>query len=265
MNDKKPKILVIGDSCQDIFIYGDIERLCPEAPVPVFKPFSEKMNQGMAYNVFNNIKSLGGDSFEYDIITNFNWKKIQKVRYIDRRTNQMFLRVDEYDYEENFDNFPGVDIENIKNYDIVVISDYNKGFLTKEHIIGIIEESDGLVFIDTKKLLEGSWWQKAEFIKINKDEYDKSKIFIDEVEQNIENKLIVTMGEEGCLYRNKLIPNNEKIEVRDLCGAGDTFLAGLVVDYFLRKDIYKAIDFAQHCAAIAVSKKGVVTVCKEFL
>lgn len=58
MIDNK-KILVIGDSCKDVFRYGICERLCPEAPVPVFKPQSIRVNGGMCLNVVENIKSLG--------------------------------------------------------------------------------------------------------------------------------------------------------------------------------------------------------------
>ena len=52
------KVLVIGDSCEDVFIYGDIERISPEAPIPVFKPTHEKSNSGMAKNVSSNVESL---------------------------------------------------------------------------------------------------------------------------------------------------------------------------------------------------------------
>jgi len=51
-------VLVIGDSCQDVFVYGDIERLSPEAPIPIFKPDYEESNGGMARNVANNVESL---------------------------------------------------------------------------------------------------------------------------------------------------------------------------------------------------------------
>ena len=51
-------VLVIGDSCEDVFIYGDIERISPEAPIPVFKPTHTEKNDGMARNVANNVESL---------------------------------------------------------------------------------------------------------------------------------------------------------------------------------------------------------------
>ena len=86
------KILVIGDSCEDVFVYGDIGRISPEAPVPVFNPRFEKSNDGMAKNVVNNVESLGVSVFS---VTNSN--SIRKVRYVDERSNQMVLRVDEND------------------------------------------------------------------------------------------------------------------------------------------------------------------------
>ncbi|GIR20281.1 hypothetical protein CM15mP35_05420 [bacterium] len=55
------KVLVIGDSCEDIFLYGKIERVSPEAPVPVIEPIDKTTNIGMAGNVANNLSSLGVD------------------------------------------------------------------------------------------------------------------------------------------------------------------------------------------------------------
>ena len=52
------KVLVVGDSCKDVFVYGDIERISPEAPIPVFVPTREESNDGMARNVSNNVESL---------------------------------------------------------------------------------------------------------------------------------------------------------------------------------------------------------------
>ena len=87
------KVLVIGDSCRDIFIYGEIDRICPEAPVPVIKPVNRTENGGMAKNVVNNLEALGVDTV--NIITNFS--EIKKIRYVDFKSNQLVLRVDEDD------------------------------------------------------------------------------------------------------------------------------------------------------------------------
>ena len=86
-------VLVIGDSCKDVFIYGDIERISPEAPIPVFKPTHTEKNGGMARNVANNVESL-----DMTIYTITNGNSIIKKRYVENRSGQMVLRVDEHDY-----------------------------------------------------------------------------------------------------------------------------------------------------------------------
>ena len=86
------KILVIGDSCTDIFRYGEVSRIAPEAPVPIIKAHREISNPGMAGNVVSNLKALG---VTIDFIT--NPEKIRKIRYVCDRYNQLLLRVDKGD------------------------------------------------------------------------------------------------------------------------------------------------------------------------
>ena len=64
------KVIVIGDSCTDIFKYGDIDRICPEAPVPIIKTTHEVKNGGMSKNVVSNLEAMGVDVVH--IITNPN-------------------------------------------------------------------------------------------------------------------------------------------------------------------------------------------------
>ena len=249
------KVLVIGDSCEDIFIYGDITRLSPEAPVPVLQPTRETKHGGMALNVYNNFLSLGA---KVDIITNEK-SQIRKVRYVDIRTNQMVLRVDENDECKEIDEVTRMHVYNNqyqdKTYDAIIISDYCKGFLT-ELDIELLCKSNKNVFVDTKKQL-GSWIQNATFIKINSAEYKKNYEYFKT--NDFVDKLIVTLGGEGCLYNGKKYPVKE-VPVKDVSGAGDTFLAGLVCGYLDSDNIYTAIDFAQKCTTIVVQKHGVSTV-----
>ncbi len=121
-------VLVIGESCIDVFQYGDCKRLCPEAPVPVFNPTRKIENGGMAYNVHRNLQSLNVKS---NIYTNRNHQQIKKTRFIDEKTNHMFMRLDENDL--NFDRCDLSEI-NFSLYDAIIVSDYNKGFLTNEDI-----------------------------------------------------------------------------------------------------------------------------------
>jgi bifunctional ADP-heptose synthase (sugar kinase/adenylyltransferase) len=252
------KVLVVGDSCQDIFIYGDIERISPEAPVPVFVPTKTEKNDGMGRNVSNNVESL-----EMNISTITNKNGIVKKRYVDNRSGQMVLRVDEHDYCERIDKKVLETIRNNKckphfndvtKVDAIIISDYCKGFLEEEDIQFICENNDN-VFVDTKKQL-GNFIQSANFIKINELEYKKNHEVLSD---GFEDKLIVTLGSKGCRYRNTIFSVPE-VPVRDVSGAGDTFLAGLVRGYLDTGNIVEGIKFAQRCTTLVVQKHGVATV-----
>ena len=253
------KVLIVGDSCIDIFIYGKVKRLTPEAPVPVFNPIEEKSNDGMAKNVANNVEALKADIYT---ITNKN--SIKKIRYVDDKSNQLVLRVDEHDYCDRIDsvllskiqqNKCSLPLSNVEGIDAIIISDYCKGFLHEDDIKFICDNNKN-VFVDTKKKL-GDWINSADFLKINDLEYEENKSFFKN--NPIYNNTIITKGSKGCLFKDKLHPT-ESVPVKDISGAGDTFLAGLVVEYVRTNDIVKAITFAQQCTKIVVQKHGVSTI-----
>lgn len=246
------KILVIGDECKDIFQYGTCDRICPEAPVPVFKPTRTKFSYGMAYNVKMNLDALGADC---DIISSKT--NPTKTRYIDEITNQMLLRVDINDEVENIINKDLLAIDYGK-YDAIVISDYDKGFLTEDDIEHIANNNP-LTFLDTKKLI-GDWAKNICFIKINKKEYDNNSSYLD---LNYDNNLIITLGNNGAKHQDIFFPIENNHPILDLSGAGDTFLAGFVADYLINVDISSAINFANKCASWVVTQKGVVIVDLE--
>ena len=241
------KILVIGDSCTDEFIYCDIERICPEAPVPVLKPRKSSGNPGMADNVVANLQALG---VEVDIITND--QIIQKTRYVDIRSGQMVMRVDEHDKCERYNG-----VYETVNYDAIIISDYCKGFLTEDDIEAFAERAECPIFLDTKKQL-GDWCKNIDFIKINEFEHKKNFERLPNY-PFILDKMIVTVGSKGCKYKNEIYPVPE-VSVKDVSGAGDTFLAALVVAYLRNNDIKTAITFANECATKVVQKRGVATI-----
>tara|TARA_R110002020_G_C16268493_1_gene770937 strand:- start:89 stop:820 length:732 start_codon:yes stop_codon:yes gene_type:complete len=242
------RALVIGETCNDIFCYGESERMCPAAPAPVFTPVKIIKSPGMAMNVQKNIISLG---LECDIVTNSNWGEITKTRYVHQNTNHFFIRIDKGDGDFYRCNIDEIDFS---KYDIIVISDYDKGFLHREDISKISNEH-ACVFMDTKKEL-GQWCNSIKYIKINNFEYERSKNSIDE---NIKAKIIATMGRKGCTHAGITYPVDE-VEIKDLSGAGDTFLAGLVVEYARTKSIEKSVTFANVCATKVVQKKGVSVV-----
>jgi bifunctional ADP-heptose synthase (sugar kinase/adenylyltransferase) len=242
------KLLVIGESCRDLFIYGEVSRLCPEAPAPVFNFMHKTENAGMAGNVSANLTSLG---VEHDFITNKNYKIVKKVRYVDYRTNTLFIRVD-----KNDDKIERCDVSDIdfSLYSAVIISDYCKGFLTEADITFITDKHD-VVFLDTKKTL-AAWCEKAFIIKINASEAENSTSILGD---EIKKKIICTLGHAGCVYGEKKFPVTE-VPIKDVSGAGDTFLAALVACYTRYKDLERAIKFANKCATEVVQKRGVVPV-----
>jgi len=262
-------VLIIGESCKDVFVYGDIERISPEAPVPVFVPTHTESNDGMAKNVSNNVESLG-----MNIHTVTNKNGIVKKRYVENRSGQMVLRVDEHDYCERiqksllsglvknkFEQPPfGFDTQREDHYDAIIISDYCKGFL-KEDDIQYICENNKNVFVDTKKKL-GKWIEFADYIKLNEFEYNRNHKLLSD--KGFEKKLIITMGNKGCKWNGKEFPVDE-VKIGDVSGAGDTFIAGLVRGYLDTQDIESAIKFAQKCTNIVVQEPGVTIVKLEEL
>ena len=246
------KVLVIGDSCLDEYIYCTTNRFCPDAPVPILKPESFVSTLGMAGNVVDNLKAL---DIEVDLISNTN--KIKKTRYVDERTNHMFFRIDEG--EDDVFPIAKKSLENINwdNYHAVIISDYCKGFID-EDTIKYISEQHPITFLDTKKQID-NYAKNITFIKINDVEYRYSADFLD---KEYLDKLIITRGPDGAEYEGKVYPVR-KVDVRDTSGAGDTFLAGLVANYLETYNIVEAIKFANKCATQVVQKKGTAKINKN--
>jgi D-beta-D-heptose 7-phosphate kinase/D-beta-D-heptose 1-phosphate adenosyltransferase len=241
------KILVIGDSCLDVYTYCKTSRLAPDKPVPVLEKIRTIATPGMAHNVFRNVHSL---TTSCDLITNSNWKEVQKVRYVDEKSNHMFMRVDSAE-KINMISHESLSFE----YETIIVSDYDKGFLSEEQIEYICS-NHSQVFLDTKKVL-GDWAKNAKFIKINNYEYERSQKFID---GQINDKIIKTIGGDGCEYQGKLFPVKKKVEVMDVSGAGDTFMATLATIYTDTYDIESAINTANEYASEVVKHKGVTII-----
>jgi D-glycero-beta-D-manno-heptose-7-phosphate kinase len=243
------KVLVIGDACEDVYVYGHCSRLAPEAPVPVFVSDREKRSGGMALNVYANLQSMG---VECDII--HNETKIKKVRYVEETTNHLFIRVDsgENDVQRVSDKL--LSKKYLSQYDAVVISDYDKGFLTQEDIEKICYRHP-FTFMDTKKSL-GRWCKDCKWIKINEKEFTRTRKDLEGLEHIFDEKLIVTLGEKGCRFMDRTYTVG-KVEIKDLAGAGDTFLSGFVASYIKTKNIDESLIFANKCATIVVQQKGV--------
>lgn len=242
---KKCKVLVIGESCTDVFIYGISKRKSPEGNGPVFEPTQEIYGRGMAENTALNLSSMAVD---VDIFSDNG--NITKTRYVDETTNELYLRVDENDSVERINIY---DLPDFVSYDAIVISDYCKGFLTEDDIAQI-SKLHKLVILDTKKHL-GDWCKDVTFIKINRFEAQNNYDIILE-NKWLEDKIITTLDGNGASYKGKVI-KTKKIENADVSGAGDTFVAGFVARYLDSQNVEESIEWANHCAGEVVKKKGV--------
>lgn len=232
------KALVIGDGCIDEYRYGVVNRLNPEAPVPLLDFFKMESKFGMAYNVATNLLAFGAD-----VDTNIPYENLsKKVRYVDNRSGRILLRVDEDVKCSSYKS------QNYESYDFIVISDYDKGYLSYEDIEDVRKSFVGPIYLDTKKpdlaRFEGI------FVKINHLELNRATSIPSS------EWLIVTTGPNGCVYKgNNYYPS--PIEVVDVCGAGDTFLAAFAYTHASTQEIDKALETANECAGIACSHMGV--------
>jgi bifunctional ADP-heptose synthase (sugar kinase/adenylyltransferase) len=234
---KSSKILLLGDSCYDYYHYGEVKRISPEAPIPILDFTHVTKKFGMASNVYDNLKALGVD---VHIVTSFSENK---RRYIDKKTGQQLLRVDEKINEEQYEN---VEAPLFSDYDAIVISDYNKGFLSYEAIEEIIQTFHGPIFVDTKKTDLARF--ESAIVKINEFEYEKATSYC--------SSLIVTRGGRNVTYgEDSYTP--PRVDAYDVCGAGDTFLAALAFEYLRKNDMERAILFAMKAASITVKHIGV--------
>lgn len=243
MSTQQPKpfnVLLIGDTCEDIYTYGRVDRISPEAPVPVFVPIYNIFKDGMGGNVRKNLEALGCT------VDFLHGESSKKKRLIDERSKQHLMRLDE-DVESKPITFETA-IPDV--YDAVVISDYNKGTVTYELIEELAKEVKVPIFIDTKKTdlarMGGC------YVKINALELSRVTSYHPEDE-----RLIVTHGDGGAIWNGWVIPAEKVGDVTDVCGAGDTFLAALVYEFLQTNSMSKAIKFANKASAVTVQHVGV--------
>ena len=234
---RKPlNVILIGDSCIDEYHYGSVDRLSPEAPVPIFVSKRVETKRGMAANVKINLKTLGVNVRSYFGAESF------KTRMIDEKSKQHILRIDKDISGEALD-FKNIHFDD--SVDAFIVSDYNKGYVSYELIEELIKLGKP-VFIDTKKTDLARF--NGAIVKINSIEYANAK--------SIPMNLIVTMGEHGVMWDGRKY-DAPKIEIADVCGAGDTFLASFAYKYLLTSNIDSSIAFAIKAASVTVQHIGV--------
>ena len=236
------KVLVIGENCTDIFIYGKSripfhrkEQLGVHDDV--FEIFETTTDPGMAGNVVKNLKHFGA-------LVEFasNAEEFCKTRYVDTETKETVFRVDSI---ENFVpiEFSDAAFNEFKNFDAIIISDYNRGLVTEEIIQKACEVNEN-VFIETKKVL-GDFCKKAKMIKLNFNEYGyvKNHCNVDDFKES----LVVTLEDEGCMYKECTYPLfDDQKQNYQLIGGGDKFLAAFTLKYLDTKCFIESINHSNN-------------------
>ena len=246
---KQYKVLLIGETCEDSYIFGSVDRISPEAPVPVLLHEETVTALGMSENVKNNLKAFG-----VDVTHITNKKLIKKKRVVHSSSKQQLVRIDE---DDHVDPIKPAEVKMaflMTQFDAIVISDYDKGFVGIEDLITFCENFPGPVFIDTKK--KDLFSAQNVIFKINQKEASTLRM------QPSPQNLITTAGGQGAWYMDKLYPS-EKVNVFDVVGAGDTFLAALVAEFIKENDMEASIKIANKASAIAVQNYGCYTLTPD--
>lgn len=297
------KILVVGDVMLDQYWFGDVNRISPEAPVPIVKVNRSQIRCGGAANVAINAATLGVDSILLSVVGNDeagknlqnlveNQQNLTPIFHIDQNIativklrviakQQQLLRID-------FETPPTRKILDAKlsdfakqiqnNPNVIILSDYGKGALThSSEMIKIAKNANLQIFIDPK----GSNYQKyknADLITPNRQElaqvvgnwHDENDLILraENLRKDLNLKaLLVTRSEEGMtlIGENNLVINQpaRALEVYDVSGAGDTVIATLSAARAAGADWDLAMQFATLAAGIVVGKLGTATVSVE--
>jgi D-beta-D-heptose 7-phosphate kinase / D-beta-D-heptose 1-phosphate adenosyltransferase len=298
LQNKSPKVLVIGDLIVDKYLWGSCQRISPEAPVQVVNVHQDIEVLGGAGNVVNNLKMLGakvdlisvvgscdtsnelikllkGINVKTGYLVNQkNRKSSKKTRII--ASHQQVLRYD-YESSEKIDsNSQNLIIQTYKkivnDYDIVLLSDYGKGVLTRkltQYLINTAKEYDKKVLIDPKGsdylkykgayLLTPNKVEASMASKINIDDDASLARAIKEIKLQCDLEFsLVTLSENGiAVYDNemRIHPTIAK-EVFDVTGAGDTVLASLGFAIACGHNIDDAIKFSNLAGGVVVGKIG---------
>lgn len=295
------KVLVVGDVMLDRYWFGSVDRISPEAPVPIAKISKIEDRPGGAANVARNIASLGGNVTLLSVVgedepalvleklllteqVNTVFKKdstistIVKLRVIAK--NQQLIRID---FEEKpsheilaevLDNFAEI----IDQYQVVILSDYGKGGLSHtSKMIEIAKAHNKIVLVDPKGS-DYSKYQNATMITPNRSEmrdatgsWSNEQELLDkatELKQQLDlDYLLVTRSEEGMTLFADQAYNYPTFaqEVFDVSGAGDTVIGTIGLMLANNASIREAVEVANFAAGIVVAKLGTATVKKEEL
>ena len=243
------KTLVVGDACLDEYAYGECIRLCPEGPIPILNETERIETVGMAANTHRNMLAFCPDA---ELVSN-NPMEIIKTRFVDRKTNQLLLRVDTNDKTERILE---EEVEEIcsSQYDLIVVSDYCKGFLNDSDLIRIGQSSIRTSVLDSKRPITQEIIDSFDFIKLNENEYNKNREIL-RLESN-KWKAVTTMGGQGVRFLNQRYRPPKVLQTFDVSGAGDVFTAAFSYSVASGFSVHDSIVAAQNCCVKVIQRRG---------
>lgn len=239
-------VLIIGDIIIDKYIYGTSRRLSPEAPVPVVSQENTKETLGGAGLVYSNLKNLGVSVSLYD----YDEPKSVKTRVM--CDGHYITRIDEDYYADGFEVYDQLLEFPFVEYDYVILSDYNKGVLDfAEQIITLANDAGCKVIVDPKRDAEA--YKGAWLVKPNRKEFTDLNF------KGWEGNIIITDAAApvtASFNDDKFFINLETVEVSDVTGAGDCFLAAFVYGLTKGYDYRKCLDLAIKGSRVSVQHSG---------
>ena len=247
------KVLVIGDIILDKYIYGTSTRISPEAPVPVVTYQQEKTTMGGAALVYDNLKSLGVDVEMYDTLEDHS----VKTRII--CDGHYITRIDEDKKADSNAVLERIKQADFRPYDIVVLSDYNKGTLDNaKKIIKHINKFNCKVIVDPKRHAheyEGAWLVKPNHSEFYKFEFNdwKGNIITTDAGQSV----------SANIDDNEYTVPVETVEVSDVTGAGDCFMAAFVYGLTKGYPYKKCLEVAIKGSTESVKHAGTYILKRE--
>lgn len=289
---KNLKILVVGDLILDRYLYGNVERISPEAPVPVVEVSDEEVRLGGAGNVAANLSDLGvrtsltgvvGDDRAGDqVISLVREKGIESLVVVDDRPttqktrvvslSQQLLRIDREDRKVVEGRCLSQILEFVRDggFDAVVISDYAKGVVCPQ-LTKAVREAGVFWSVDPRPI-NRDLYRGAGLVTPNEKELramtdplakEDVEVLGNRLKESLGlDTLVVTRGPKGMtLFRDyvKTFPAKAK-EVYDVTGAGDTVVAVLTASYIATGDWEFSCELANLCAGIVVGELGTATV-----
>ncbi len=293
---KGKKIKIIGDIILDEYVFGEVERISPEAPVPVVLVKEKRYNLGGAANVAFNIKELGGEPELFGVTGNDESarfieellieKKIYKnglikldSRPTTRKTrvigqNQQIVRIDEEVTEFIKKRERNLLMEKIfENNDslAIIFEDYEKGTISRELVKNVVKENKEKIITCDPKKHNFSFYKNINVLKPNRKELEfvskkeirNKKDMIKEIVKLSKNLnipiILLTLGEEGMILKEKDIIYDIpslKVEVYDVTGAGDTVISSFTLSLVSGATPLEAAIISTIAAGIEVTKLG---------